>query len=209
MTSSAHPTSADSADARVDARAENGGARVDARAEKNVENGGENGGAPEGIEARTQTITLEIGYPAIYNIVLAVIGVVALGIAVYSVLHHGLGTLSRPRPGMWPFIASVLILLCIPATYRRKEAFEVFNGPRVLHVMWMVVGLLAFCLLYPLVGFILAGIVALIIIARLSAEESWRNTLLIAVITSVVCWLIFGYLFQVPLSPVPAWLAGS
>lgn len=158
-----------------------------------------------GLESPFEPLELEGGNPVPYRIILAVLLVGSISLMIYA-WNLGTGSLRQPGPGMWIFIVVGLIFLSLPLAYVVKEKFEVFDREGVRRSMVMVAGLVAFIAVYPLAGFYAAGSVALIIITRWSAEESWRNTFIIALATPAVVYLIFGVAFQVPLSIVPEWM---
>lgn len=149
-----------------------------------------------------ESLEFEAGSPVLYRIVLGLLTVVALFLAVYS-WNLGIGSFSRPAPGLWIFVVSVMILVSIPGSIVVKEKFEVFKITDVSRSVIMAAGLGAFVLLYPWFGFLIAGGVSLVIITRYSALETWRNTWIIAIGTPAVLYVLFGVLFQVSFVPLP------
>lgn len=148
---------------------------------------------------------LQSGNPLLYRIILGAL--LSLGVfLVFYALNLGIGSLRQPASGLWILIVSALIVLSIPAAYFVKEQFEVFNRVGVFRATVMIGGLFLFVILYPLVGFLLAGAICLFIIARWSAGEGLRNSLLIAGLTPTVLYLLFGVAFSVSLDILPSWL---
>ncbi|MFV8381540.1 tripartite tricarboxylate transporter TctB family protein [Corynebacterium hindlerae] len=161
-----------------------------------------NDASPYGIEETH----LRDGHPRIALAVLAVIGLGGIALAIYSFFFLGVGSLAQPQAGMFLAVSAIIILISLPAAYLAKDTFEVFNFLRVSRTIMMIVGLCSFVVLMDFAGFIIAGFVSLIIITRYSAQESWRNVLIISILTPIVLWGLFGYLFQVTMPPLPTWL---
>lgn len=146
-----------------------------------------------------------ISPPLLYRIILGTLGALGLFLIIYS-WDLGVGSLQRPASGLWVFLVACLIMLSIPGALLVKETFEPFNRERLGRVLTMAGGLVLFAVMYPLLGFFLSGAVSLFIITRWSAEESIRNSLLIAVLTPTALYLMFGVAFHVPLALIPGWL---
>lgn len=145
------------------------------------------------------------GNPRIFRLVMVTIALAAIFLIIYG-LATGTGSLSDPDSGMLLLILGIIILFCTPMAWVRKEVFEVFNTQRVGHAVAMVAGLILFVATYWLFGFYIAGALGLIVITRWSAVESWRNTLLVSLITPAVLYLIFATAFNVAMSLLPGWL---
>lgn len=148
---------------------------------------------------------LESGNPLLYRLILGALLALGVFLATYA-WNLGIGPLQRPASGLWVFIVALGIIIAVPGAFLVKEQFEVFNRDRVIRAVLMAGGLFLFVALYPLLGFVLAGAVSLFTISRWSAEESVRNSLIIAVLTPTVLYLLFGVLFHVSLALLPGWL---
>lgn len=132
----------------------------------------------------------------------AILVVLGVATAIYTVMSYKLGTFSRMGPGMFPLMVGVLIaglglLVLVPALWR-PTAMPII---RLREFCSVIAGILAFAALIEPVGFVPA-IVVLTFIAAL-AEHPYRagRTLMVAVGLSIVAFL----LFRVGLSlPIPA-----
>ena len=114
---------------------------------------------------------------------------VAIGIggAVLSA-GYGLGSLSEPGPGLWPFVVSVLIAtmsVVLLVVGRGLTDAEAFTRSSVLPVVG-VVTFVAFGLLMPVTGFEIPALALCVIWLKFLGGESWRNTLVISVVTVAV-----------------------
>ncbi|MCT7658962.1 tripartite tricarboxylate transporter TctB family protein [Mycobacterium deserti] len=136
-----------------------------------------------------------------YQIVGALIGIV-IGVGGAALAYgYRLGSLREPGPGMWPFVVSVVIAalsVILLVTGRRLDDAEAFTRSSALPVVG-VVTFIAFGLLMPLTGFEIPAVVLCVIWLRFLGGESWRNTLIISVVTTAVFYFLFLYGLRIPL----------
>lgn len=140
------------------------------------------------------------GGPA-YQTVGALVGIaIGLGGAVLA-YGYGLGSLHKPGPGLWPFVVSVVIaalsviLLVVGRGLTDSEAFTRSSALPVIGAVTFV----AFGLLMPLTGFEIPALALCVIWLRFLGGESWRNTLVISVLTTAAFYLLFLYGLRIPL----------
>ena len=140
------------------------------------------------------------GGPA-YQTVGALVGIaIGLGGAVLA-YDYGLGSLHKPGPGLWPFVVSVVIaalsviLLVVGRGLTDSEAFTRSSALPVIGAVTFV----AFGLLMPLTGFEIPALALCVIWLRFLGGESWRNTLVISVVTTAIFYLLFLYGLRIPL----------
>jgi hypothetical protein len=140
------------------------------------------------------------GGPA-YQTVGALVGIaIGLGGAVFA-YDYGLGSLHKPGPGLWPFVVSVVIaalsviLLVVGRGLTDSEAFTRSSALPVIGAVTFV----AFGLLMPLTGFEIPALALCVIWLRFLGGESWRNTLVISVLTTAAFYLLFLYGLRIPL----------
>lgn len=155
-------------------------------------------GSPDAVELRG-------GFPLVYRCVMALIFIVLLVVGV-SAYRSGLGTFARPGSGLWIAVATCIALAAWPVAFFIKQEYEVFNWNRIHRVGFMLLGLIAFATLLPWAGFFIASCTALIIITRFSAAETWKNTIVLAFLTTALIYGIFGYFFQVGFPLLPSFL---
>ena len=140
------------------------------------------------------------GGPA-YQTVGALVGIaIGVGGAVLA-YGYGLGSLREPGPGLWPFIVSVviavlsLLLLVVGRGLTDSEAFTRSSALPVIGVVTFV----AFGLLMPLTGFEIPALALCVIWLRFLGGESWRNTIVISVLTTAAFYFLFLYGLRIPL----------
>jgi len=140
------------------------------------------------------------GGPA-YQAVGALVGIaVGVGGAVLS-YGYGLGSMREPGPGMWPFIVSVVIAtlsVLLLVVGRGLTDSEAFTRGSVLPVVGIVT-FVAFGVLMPLTGFEIPALALCVIWLRFLGGESWRNTVVIGVVTTAAFYFLFLYGLRIPL----------
>jgi putative tricarboxylic transport membrane protein len=140
------------------------------------------------------------GGPA-YQTVGALVGI-AVGIGGAALAYgYGLGSLHEPGPGLWPFVVSVLIAALsaiLLVVGRNLTDSEAFTRSSVLPVIGIVT-FVAFGLLMPLTGFEIPALVLCVVWLKFLGGESWRNTVVISVVTVAAFYLLFLYGLRIPL----------
>ena len=114
---------------------------------------------------------------------------------------YGLGSLHKPGPGLWPFVVSVVIAalsVILLVVGRGLTDSEAFTRSSLLPLIGAVT-FVAFGLLLPLTGFEIPALVLCVIWLRFLGRESWRNTLVISVLTTATFYLLFLYGLRIPL----------
>lgn len=138
------------------------------------------------------------GSPLIGRICIALIAAIIAG-AVWQSYGLGLGSLSAPGPGLWPFAVSAvtfalcIVLLVIGATWARTEP----GGQR-----WVISSIAAFivyCAILPVLGFVLASIPAAFFFTRVIGNGGWTSSIATGVLAPVGTYYIFSELLGVPL----------
>jgi len=116
-------------------------------------------------------------------------------------LKLGLGELTQPGPGLWPFVVSVVITVLsvvLALTGRHGTDTEQFSRSSVLTaVAVLTLILLAFAL--PLIGFEIPSLLLTFVWLRFLGKESWRSSIAISVGTVVAFYVLFVLLLQIPL----------
>jgi putative tricarboxylic transport membrane protein len=128
-------------------------------------------------------------------LVLVILGVAAL----IGARNLGLGELSSPGPGLWPFITATLLtgtavlLLFIDD----PDDYEPWTRG-ALGIAMGLVSLGVFILLFQAIGFAVSATLMLLFWLRIFAKEPWRWAVPLAVIGALVFHLIFVEALAVP-----------
>lgn len=110
------------------------------------------------------------------------------------------GSLSRPGPGFWPSVVAVITagLSVVGLLLPRKEE-EGFERRAVLRVGTLLIVLLAFPLVFGVVGFVVPSILLIIVMMRFLSQQSWLRSTIVAVTTTAVAYIVFAMLLDVRL----------
>jgi putative tricarboxylic transport membrane protein len=103
-----------------------------------------------------------------------------------------LGDLHDPKSGLWPFIVSIVLIVCTLVGMFTCDPADVESfGRPVVRPLLGVVALSLFVVLWDEVGLLLTGSVVLTFWFKVLARESWRMAVALAVGASVVAHLLF------------------
>ncbi len=136
-----------------------------------------------------------------------------LGLTVFlKSLTYPLGTLRRPGGGLFPLIASILLMglsaLLTLQAFRGKEVdkssqspfFPEKEAPR--RILLGFAGLLAYRYLLPFIGFGVSTAVFIFFLSRFLGRYSWGMSVVFAVITAVSSYYLFQVWLKIPM-PMP------
>ncbi|MEV5891645.1 tripartite tricarboxylate transporter TctB family protein [Nonomuraea fuscirosea] len=130
--------------------------------------------------------------------------VVALAAGVFGAVvsyTFGLGQLTQPGPGLWPFAISVIIIVLsatLAFTGRGLQDTERFSRSSLLTVVGLVT-LVALAWLLPRIGFEIPSLLLMFVWLRWLGRESWRSSIVISVGAVAAFYVLFVLLLQIPL----------
>jgi len=131
-------------------------------------------------------------------------GLVTMAIGVAGMvlsLGYGLGSLTDPGPGLWPFAVSVAVTalsLAQVAFGRRAPDTEKFTRSSALTGLG-VLSLIALAALLPVIGFEVPSLVLMVVWLRFLGGESWRMTAIVSVVTVAAFYALFVLALAIPL----------
>ncbi|GAA1152861.1 tripartite tricarboxylate transporter TctB family protein [Kribbella jejuensis] len=129
-----------------------------------------------------------------------VAGAIGIGGLVGSVAL-GLGQLTHPGPGLWPFVVSVVVTVLAVALAlvgRHGTDTEKFSRASVLTAI-AVLSLIVFAALLPTIGFEIPSLLLTFVWLRFLGKESWVSSVVITVVTVAAFYVLFVLLLQIPL----------
>lgn len=130
-------------------------------------------------------------------------GVVPLLLGIFGLVYSytlGLGDPSQPGPGFWPFIASFAIVVASIAlliTERSGEQYEPLTA-RARFIGYGVVSIVAFIVVFQLLGFIIPALLLFVFWLRFLGGETWGMTVLLSVLFTAGFYILFDQLLGVP-----------
>jgi hypothetical protein len=119
---------------------------------------------------------------------------------------YGLGVLSQPGAGFFPFWGAVLVVLCggavAGAALLRRGASLVEPASPLPSVRWRkvwlcVCALLAYAVLMPYAGFGPSTFLVILGLSRFDPDTTWRGSLIMAILGAIGFWAVFDYLLNV------------
>jgi putative tricarboxylic transport membrane protein len=133
-------------------------------------------------------------------VLLLVLGAAAL----FGAFGLGLGELTQPGPGLWPFIVAVLLTgtAAVLVFIDPVEDYEPWTLGTV-RIIAGLVGLGIFILLFQAVGFVLPAFLMLALWLRFFGDESWPWSLGLAAAGAIVMYLLFVQALGVPFPSGP------
>lgn len=125
-----------------------------------------------------------------------VLGIIA-GIGAYEL---AVGQLNKPGPGLWPFILSILLVVCsliLLVKDVRKDSYEKFTGNTKL-VVYTIVAIAIFIVLFKTLGMAVAVAALLLFQLRVVGAESWKICILVTAGMTVACYMLFSVWLKIP-----------
>jgi hypothetical protein len=130
-------------------------------------------------------------------VVAAVVGIAG----VIGSLALGLGRLTQPGPGLWPFVVCVVVTvlsIILALVGRHGTDTEQFSRSSVQTAV-AVLTLVVFASVLPLIGFEIPSLLLTFVWLRFLGKESWVSSVAISVGTVAAFYLLFVLLLQIPL----------
>lgn len=124
-------------------------------------------------------------------------------VALVASVRLGLGDVTRPGPGAWPLVASVgVVLTSAWLVVTGVETPEETDRSDLAHVGLAVASTAGFVVLLPLIGMPVPAALMITAWMRLFGE-TWRLSILTAVLGTVALQVVFVDLLGVPLPVGP------
>jgi hypothetical protein len=140
----------------------------------------------------------------------AISGILLAALGVYAAVKghsYGLGQLSQPGAGFFPFWASVLMVGCsaaiaVRAIMKMLEPGGRAEEPKLPRTDWRKVWaciavLLVYTTLLAWFGFGISTFVVMLGLSRLDPRTTWRESIVIALLGAAGFWLVFSYALNV------------
>ncbi|MGY2002880.1 tripartite tricarboxylate transporter TctB family protein [Blastococcus sp. SYSU DS1024] len=119
--------------------------------------------------------------------------------AMLGARNLGLGEMSAPGPGLWPFIVATLLTVTgvVVLFIDDPEDYEPWTRG-TLKIVLGLAGLAVFVVLFQTIGFFVSAVLMLLFWLRVFAREPWRWAVPLAVLGALAFHLIFVEVLAVP-----------
>ena len=135
---------------------------------------------------------------------------VASGAYLAASLGFPLGDVVKPGPGFFPVVVGVFLCLAAAALMiGRRRGAPAGTGVASLsrdaraRVSATILGLVAFCLLLPWVGYPACAFLFIALLLRRLGGAGWPGVVITAILGAVVSYYVFGVLLGVPFPSGP------
>lgn len=119
-------------------------------------------------------------------------------LALRESLHLGLGTLRSPGPGLWPFYCSVVLVAFSGLSLLSPEDDGGNAKLRLRLVVIAVLSLVAYLTAFSMLGMLVPTFLVLLFWLKVLAAESWKFSLVTAVVGTGCFWAVFSAVLRVP-----------
>jgi putative tricarboxylic transport membrane protein len=134
-----------------------------------------------------------------FDLVLIVLGLVIT----YVSWQYGLGGLSRPGPGLYPFFIGVAIsvfaLFILISDLGAQPATPLFDKAGVRTLVFMTLSFCLWILAMPLLGYVVVTLLATYAFCKIMKLEGWRKPLAMSAGTAAFIYLLFDYWLYIDL----------
>jgi len=120
--------------------------------------------------------------------------------------HLSFGSMRVPQTGFFPTVLAILLLILAAILFGQGfVGAEPGRGPdKILTEGWSRIGLtlaamIAFALVLESLGFLLSTFFLMILLLRAIESQRWSKVVVVAVLTAIASYAIFGWILGIPL----------
>jgi putative tricarboxylic transport membrane protein len=120
--------------------------------------------------------------------------------------HLSFGSMRVPQTGFFPTVLAILLLILAAILFGQGfVGAESGRGPdKILAEGWSRIGLtlaamIAFALVLESLGFLLSTFFLMILLLRAIESQRWSKVVVVAVVTAIASYAIFGWILGIPL----------
>ncbi|MGB9698677.1 MAG: tripartite tricarboxylate transporter TctB family protein [Thermodesulfobacteriota bacterium] len=126
------------------------------------------------------------------------------GMTIWGSINLSMGTLHRPGPGFFPFLLAIVLAffslaLIFQNWARDKASLPFWERQNWLRPLLGLIILTGYAILLNSLGFLISTFLFLIIWMVVIERLSWKTIFGVSIATTIVLFLIFGLLLEVPL----------
>jgi putative tricarboxylic transport membrane protein len=137
------------------------------------------------------------------------VSLVLVGWAVFLLIqsrHLSFGSMRVPQTGFFPTVLAILLLILAAVLFGQGlVGAQSGRGPdKILPEGWSRIGLtlaamIAFALVLESLGFLLSTFFLMILLLRAIESQRWSKVVVVAVLTAIASYAIFGWILGIPL----------
>ena len=120
--------------------------------------------------------------------------------------HLSFGSMRVPQTGFFPTVLAILLLILAAVLFGQGlVGAQSGRGPdKILPEGWSRIGLtlaamIAFALVLESLGFLLSTFFLMILLLRAIESQRWSKVVVVAVLTAIASYAIFGWILGIPL----------
>jgi len=113
-----------------------------------------------------------------------------------------IGSLQNPKPGFLVLWAGIILaglsLLLFIKTFRSQEAIGIspWKGVQWQKGLKIIIYLIIYVAVFKWLGFMISTFTLLLLLFKSLEPQRWSTALLLSAVTTVLCFLIFGYFLE-------------
>lgn len=118
--------------------------------------------------------------------------------AAWASLQLPVGSLTKPGPGMWPLVVSVVLIISAALVLAAPEGDHERFSAQSLPILAALVVLALFTTGFARVGFVLPATLMLVVWLHYISKETWKVTIAVTVPAVAILYVLFSFLLNVP-----------
>lgn len=113
-----------------------------------------------------------------------------------------LGTASMPGSGFMPFLAGILMCIFSAVTFGQayfnqdRKSEKLWENIQLQKLIFVALGLFIYTFFLDVVGFLICTFLLILFFIRFVGSENWLKSIVGAILTSILCYLLFDKWLQ-------------
>ncbi|MHC1761299.1 MAG: tripartite tricarboxylate transporter TctB family protein [Negativicutes bacterium] len=135
------------------------------------------------------------------NLLSGIVPLVIGFVMIYNSYELGLGRLTRPGAGLWPFILSAIMIVAsivVLIQNFRCDDREKFSS-EAKNVLYGILSIIGYIFLFDTIGLVISSFFLLIIWIRFLGKEPWKLAFLVSTAVTSSLYLLFVAWLNIPL----------
>jgi putative tricarboxylic transport membrane protein len=113
-----------------------------------------------------------------------------------------LGTASAPGSGFMPFLTGILMCIFSAVTFGQayfnqdRKSEKLWENIQLQKLIFVALGLFIYTFFLDVVGFLICTFLLILFFIRFVGSENWLKSIVGAILTSILCYLLFDKWLQ-------------